>query len=532
MVFGSETVSLRLAGYTKMNSILHRMREIIRLQYGLPIILAFLLFTVLIGTAWNYGIFRDEMYFLDCGEHLDFGYVDHPPMIAIAARAGSMIFGHSILAVRFIPALAGAALVLLLAAMARKLGGGKFAMTLASLAMFFVPSFLGNYSQLNITLFEMLIWSVCAYLFIDILSGAKPKQWLWLGLFIGLSLQTKTSALVFGFALVASLLLTKHRQQLSTKWPYLGGAVAILVFLPNLIWQNIHGWPTLEFISNAQGSKIFELSPVGFLAQVTQSLNPVSLPLWLGGLVWLFLSKDARKFRPLAVFFIVALLVFISQSSKYYYIFPAIPLLFAAGAVAFEQMVKKLQWYWLKPVYTSVLILSGIMFAPLALPILQPEPYIAYANAIGVAEIKSENHERVALPQHLADRFGWKELATAVAATYNKLPEEDRKKCAIWMGNYGEAGAISYFGGELGLPRPISAHNSHWIWGPREYTGEVVITFGIPSEILETIFESVQPAALISHPYVMAYENNKNIYICRNLSMSITEIWPRAKSYN
>ncbi len=512
------------------------MKQSVGLTFSLseymPRILAVLFFILQIATAWNYGIFRDEMYFLDCGNHLAFGYVDHPPMVALAARIGSSVFGNSILAVRLIPAFAGAALVLIMAAMARRLGGGTFAAGIAALAMFTAPAFLGIFSQLNIPLFEILIWAVCACLFIDILNGRGTRHWLWLGLFAGLGLQTKLTGLVFGFALAVGLLTTRQRQQFKTPGPYFAAVIAGLVFLPNLVWQLVHDWPTLEFIANAQGGKIVELSPFEFISQVALTLNPVTIPLWLGGLIWLLLGGGSEKYRALAVFFIIALATFIFQNSKNYYIYPAYPPLFAAGAVALEHLVEKQRWQWLKPVSVASLVLFACVFAPLALPILQPDSYLAYTKALGIEQIQSENHEKVALPQHLADRFGWQELAVAVAGVYDNLPPEDRDKCAILMGNYGEAGAISYFGEELGLPLPICGHNSHWIWGPREYAGEVVIAFGIPEDSLREAFETVEPAVLITHPYVMAYENNRHVFVCRNSTLPMAELWPHAKTYN
>jgi hypothetical protein len=501
------------------------------LNLAVPLLLAAFAVILQLAMAQNYGIFRDEMYFIACGDNLDFGYVDQPPMIALVARLSTTLFGNSLLGLRLWPALALAATIILAAMIARELGGGRFAQGFASLAVLAAPEFLGSFGTLNITSLEIVIWTLNLLVLLKILNGAAPRLWLLFGLIAGIGLQTKMTALVFGFAVVVGILLTRHRRHLATPWPYLGGAIAALIFLPNVVWQMAHGWPTLEFMRNAMEFKNYPVSPLEFLQQTALTLNPISLPLWAGGLLFLFIGKGGRQTRPLGWFFLVALFIFIIQRSKYYYADPTIPLLFAAGAVAVESLVRRFNFGWIKPVYAALLILIGAVLAPLAIPILPPETYIGYSRFIGLSEVPTERHERAVLPQYFADRFGWKELAGEVASAYNELPEGERKRCAIITGNYGEAGAIEYFGAELGLPKPISGHNSYWLWGPRGFDGEVAICFGMSEEGLRRAFESVEIDAVHSNPYAMPYESDRPIFLCRGLKEKVEEAWERVKHY-
>ncbi len=500
--------------------------------FNIPVILAIFLVALLLATANNYGIFRDELYYIACGEHLDFGYVDQPPLVALLTRLSLILFGNSLLGLRLFPALAGAATVLLAAVIAKELGGGKFAQGLASLTILAAMSLSVFFGTMSMNPFEVLIWTICAYLLIRILNGASPKLWLLFGLVAGIGLQNKHSMLVFGFAVVVGLLLTRQRRLLASPWPWLGGLIAALIFLPNLIWQAANGWPTLEFLRNAQLYKNYPVSPLDFLLQLTIALNPLTMPIWIAGLLFFFFGKDAAKYRTLGIMFVACFVVFVLQRSKFYYIVPAIPLLLAAGAVAIERLTRRIGWKWLNPAIAFLLVISGGFLTPLALPILPVESFISFSQTIGMLEnIRTERHEQVALPQHFADRFGWREMAETVAEVYNGLPEEEKAKCAIFTRNYGEAGAIDYFGPELGLPNAICGHNSYWFWGPRDYSGEVVICFGYSREWLEEHFAQVEEAAVIGHRYAMAYETNLPVYICRQPLVPLPDLWPDLKYY-
>ena len=492
------------------------------------------IFALHMALARGYGYFRDELYFLDCGRHLDWGYVDHAPLIGLVARA-ALALGGSVYALRVFPAVAAGVLVVLAGLLAHRMGGGRFAQGLAALAVLVAPIYLGTDSILSMNAFEPLFWMGCVLVLLLILEGGSRRLWLVFGALMGLGLKNKHSTVFFGIAVVCGLLLTRERRQLLTAWPWLGAAVALLVFAPNLVWQVRHDFATLEDLRNvSRMGKNVVLGPVPFLAQQILLLHPALFPLWLAGLVFLFRAREGRL-RPLGWTYVVFFAVLLALKAKNYYLAPIYPMLFAAGAVALETGLARWRFttgrLWPRVAVVAYVLLTGAVIAPLALPLLAPERYVAYENAIGITPPKTEVAHRGPLPQLFGDQFGWPELTAEVARIYHALPPDEQRQAAIFANNYGEAGAINLFGPALGLPPAISGHQTHFLWGPRGYRGEVVIVLQDDRESLERVCTSVEEAGTHFHPWGMAEENNP-IFVCRGLHPPFPELWPRLKKWN
>lgn len=498
---------------------------------GLLLGLAAIKLVLHLASNHNYGYFRDEFYYLACGEHLDWGYVDHPPLSIFLLALSRMIFGDSIFAVRLLPAIAGAVLVLMTGLLVRVMGGGKYAQALAALCVIIAPAYLITNGFYSMNAFEPLFWVSSVYVLTLIIKQDRQNLWLLFGIIAGLGIMNKHSHLFFLGALIVGILLTPHRRYFLTKGPWMAMGIAFLIVLPNLIWQIRHDWATLEFMRNAQAEKNYEASPWEFLKGQILQVLPFTLPLWITGLLYLFIAKEARDFRYLAWAYVALFAFFVFQKAKFYYLAPFYPLLFAPGAIALERGLTRPVWSLLKPVVVGLLAIGGAIFAPLGLPLLDPESFPAYAKRLGVSEPKSEKHEEAVLPQYFADMCGWQEMVDEVARAYNYISAEDREKCALFTQNYGQAGAIDLLGREYGLPKAISGHNNYWLWGPRDYTGEVVMVIGGNQEDLEANFESVETIGLIMRSYSMPYENNLPIYLCRNLKTPIKEFWARVKEF-
>jgi len=478
-------------------------------------------------TNGNYGYFRDELYYMAAGERLDLGYVDFPPFVALVTAFTRLVLGDSPVALRIFPALAGALVVVLAGMMARELGGGRFAQGLAALATLVAPSFLVMGTFISMDAFDQLFWVSASYVLILILKRDQPKLWLLFGLIAGLGVLTKITMLYFGFAVLVASLLTSSRRHLLTPWPWLGGAIAFVFLLPYVYWQITHGWPTLEFWAD-YGEKVDPASPIEFLVEQLLTMQPLTLPLWLAGLFYYLFSRDGRALRPLGLIYVILFALFAIQNAKFYFLAPAYPMLFAAGALTLERLVRRRNWNWLKPACAAVLLVGGIALAPMVVPIL---PVETLANLTG-AGIKQERREEGQLPQHFADRFGWENMAATVAGVYGSLPAEDRSRACVFTANYGEAGAIDFFGEEYGLPKAISGHNSYYVWGPGDCTGEVVISVGVPREDLERVFGEVAQEATIRCEYCMPDEDNLPVYVCRDPGSSLRELWPQVKHYD
>ncbi len=490
-----------------------------RIAWRVVLAFAAIKFAIHLYASGSYGYFRDELYFIACGRHLAWGYVDHPPLIALYARIGEWL-GPSLRGFRLLATIAGALHVMLTGVLTARLGGNRIAQALACTAVLFAPIYLGIDSILSMNVFEHLLWLGCILVIVEIANGASEKWWLLFGVLAGLGLENKHSMLFLGFAVAVALILTPMRRSLAKPWIYLGGAIAILIFLPNLLWQIQHDYPTLELLRNVKESgKNVVLAPIPFVIQQAMMLDPFSAPLWIIGLVTLFANA---RYRVLAWIYVVVLVTFIALEAKDYYVAPIYPMLFAAGAVRCSTR----RWRFV-PAFALVII-GGLIAAPLALPILSPERYLAYQRALDVKPTKTEVSHTSEMPQLFSDQFGWEEMVREVARYYNSLPPELRKKTAIYASNYGEAGAIDFYGPKYGLPPAICGHQNYYLWGPREYTGESVIV--IDDDASPEMWQSLAIVGKRDHPYAMP-EENAPIFHGRGLKGDLRELWPATKNW-
>jgi hypothetical protein len=480
----------------------------------------------------HYGYFVDELYYLACSRHLDWGYVDQPPLIALLTWIARLLLGDSLPAIRFFPAVAGAAEVALTALIARELGGKRFAQGLAALAALIAPAILAADSLMTMNAFEPLFWMGCAYLLIRIIKTGDQRLWIWFGILSGIGLENKYSMLIFGAGIVLGLVLTAQRRLLASPWIWIGGTIAILIFLPNLIWNIQHHFPFLELQANIRHSgRDVSLGPLQFFAEEILTLLPLTLPIWLAGLWFFFFSKPGKPFRALGWAWVFTAAVIVTLNPRVYYLYPAFPVLFAGGSVMWEAWLTQPRSQWLKLAYPALMVLAGAVFSPLAVPILPPETYIRYTKALHLVPPRIETHKLGPLPQLYADQFGWEEMTAKVAGVYYSLPPEVRDKTAIFAQNYGQAGAIDLFGPKYGLPPAISGHQSYFLWGPRDYTGESMIVMQGRQQDLERYYASVKKVASVYHPYSMPYEHF-DIFYCRGLKHALKEIWPQVKNWD
>ena len=439
----------------------------------------------------RYGYFVDELYYLACSHHLAWGYVDQAPLVAVLTWLERVTLGDSLHALRFLPAVAAGLRVLLAGLLARELGARRYAQALACIAVIVAPLYLGLDNLLTMNAFESLFWMGCALVAVKILKGGNPRLWLLFGLLAGIGLENKHSMLFFGFAFFVGLLLTPERRVLRSPWIWLGGVLAFAIFLPNLLWEIHRHFPTIELLGNVQKSgRNVALGSVGFLLQQVLLLHPLSAPLWIAGLWYCLRDPEGQRFRVLGWTYLVILLCFLVMNGRVYYLAPAYPMLFAAGAVAFERFAQRGSRAWLKPAYIAALLVTGALLAPFAyFPILPVETYIAYSKALHFGPPRIESHRLGPLPQIYADMYGWKEMAESVAGVYNKLSPVDKQRCGIFGQNYGQAGAINFFGAKMGLPNAISGHQSYFYWGPRGYTGECMIVMDDNAERLSELLD-------------------------------------------
>ena len=506
-------------------------------------LIALAYFALHLATAARYGYFRDALYYLACSRHLAFGYVDLPPLFPFIAWMARHTLGTSLYALIFWPALAGAGRIVLIAAFARELGAKRFGVALAA-ALAATPAVWWVIDhQFAMNAFEPLLWTGCAYAILRMLQTQNPRLWLAFGAIAGLGVENKYSIAVFAFALLLGLLLTRERKLLFNPWFFAGGAVALLIFLPNLIWNIQHHWPFLELMHNIRVTgKDIAYPPAAYIGQQVAMMNPFTFPFWLLGLLFYLFSRAARSVRAFGWAFLFTFAFFLVSHGKDYYTAPAYPILLAAGAVAVEQLLfrsieqqasrERSKWRAvLKPACFAWLAIGIALPLPLVLPVLPLDAFLRYQSHLHSQPKPTErSFVGAVLPQYYADELPWQEQVAAVARVYHALPPGEQAKTAIFCENYGQASAIDFFGPRYGLPKAISGHQNYFLWGPRDYTGELVILVGVPETDARGEFASVEVAATMDIPYAYFYET-RPILLGRGLRGNLQQIWPRVKNW-
>jgi len=492
----------------------------------------------------HYGYFRDELYYLDMARHLDWGYVDAAPLIAVYAKV-ALLMGGSLAALRILPALAGTALIALTMLIARELGGRTYAQLLAGVCVLLCPAVLVVGSLLTMNAFEPLFWMGCIWVVARILRTGDSRLWIWFGVLAGLGLENKHSTLSFGFAVTVAVLLTHHRREFARPWIWIAGAVALVLFLPNIVWQIRHHFPTIEDLANVRREgKNVVLGPFAFVKEQIFDIRPILAPVGLLGLVWFF--RD-RRWRLLGLTFAVFFVLMEVAHAKNYYVFPIYPMVFAGGAVAIERMIGRAtdgeaakQWpgkrwsanrsAWVRAAVVAIVVLGTLPALPSVTWFLPPERLLAYENAIGLKPAKAEVKHESLLAQPVADQFGWPEMVNEVSGIYNSLSADDRAQTGIWASNYGEAGAINLFGPKLGLPTAYSRHQNHWYWGPppQVYKNLIVLEWS-----LDDVRDNCTSFQAFEHYQRFGMgEENTPIYLCRGVTFDIQKIWSHSHHWN
>ena len=502
---------------------------------GTLIILAISVAKLLFHCYFNnrYGYFRDEFDYMACGDHLAWGYVDQPPLIPFLIHMCRAALGDSLRSIRFLPAVASSLLVLQTTVIARELGGRRFALLLSAIAIVIAPQYLSNSSLLGTNCLEPNLWMGCAYFAILAIKRGDPHYWLWFGIIAGLGMEEKYSIALFVFGVVVGLLLTEQRRAFLNKWIRLGGLAAFLIFLPNFLWNMRYDWPFLQLMRaiKAEGRDVV-LPPLQYFIQQTLLVHPFTAPIWITGLIAFFVSPRLKMYRPLAWSYVVCYTVFFVLHGKNYYLAPIYPMLLAAGAVMIEAATNRPLWRWMRPATIVLLLAGGAYFAPVVVPILSPDRFIAYMKYLPIKlPVMEHSHARAILPQWYSDQFGWEEIVEETAQAFNRLTPAERGDCGIFAQDYGQAGAIDFLGRRYGLPRALSGHQTYFLWGPGGYSGSCMIVLDDTKETLEQLWEHVEYVGTsAANPY--ALEQKIDVFICRGAKFgTLAQLWPRVKRW-
>ena len=476
----------------------------------------------------HYGFFRDELYFIVCGRHPAIGYVDQPPLVPLLA-AFSQSFGLSLFALRAVPAVFSALSVYVACRFAVELGGGIFAQVLAALVTLLSPELVTAGLRLSPDTLQVWLWPLTALYVLRIVKGADPRLWLLVGALTGIAGMAKYSVAFFGVSLIAGLLLTPQRRHLANRWFAGGVAIALAIVAPNAWWQVQHGLPMLQLLENDYGKYLMVNPPLPIQQIIV--MHPLLSAVWVTGLIYLLAR---RELRWLGLTYVVLIAIMTALKAKNYYPAPIYPYLIAAGAVPIEQWASRRPFRRLA--IPALLLLVSLPALPFVLPVLPLHSEITYQLAVTrtahirfhVMHVKSD-----ATPiQYFADMTGWPELTQTVAQVYDDLPDSDRTQAAIFASNFGEASAIDLYGRAYGLPPALSGNNNYWIWGPRGYSGNVMIDVNGDLKADRQRFREAKVVTVFRNPYAMPYEDNLPIIVCRGIKKPLAEIWPSLRDYS
>ncbi|HEX8794559.1 MAG TPA: glycosyltransferase family 39 protein [Polyangiaceae bacterium] len=490
---------------------------------------------VLASMLGPYGFFRDELYFIDCGRHPSFGYVDQPPLIPMLAAA-SMLFGRTLLVLRALPALAHAGTVIVAGAMAarvaRSLGEREdVARVVAGASVALAPMYLGLHSTLDTTSFEPLAWTFMAYAAARASLGGERRWLVSLGIVAGIAMEAKYAAPFFLAPLVAGIALGPSRRIVWTREASAGVAAAVALAMPSVAWQLGHGLPFRELLHAASHGKNTVVPPGPFLLNQLLVMNPLLAPLWIAGVGWALFARRLAPVRFLAIAFVGVLLEMMLMHGKDYYVAPAYGVAFALGGVFAARVVRTRGTSALGAWFALVVALT-VVAIPTSMPVLPPASLARFVVATHTQPQAQENKQRGAvLPQLMADMVGWRELEATVADVWRALPADERARTTIIAGNYGEAGALDLYGADDGLPPARSGHNQYYLWGPGDDEPLVILRVGGDPDRWKDRCDELTIPARFGADYVMPYEHDRPILQCRHPRFSLRADWPDFKHY-
>ncbi len=501
-----------------------RIADFFRSDLGVLVLLAIARLTLHITTNGQYGFHRDELQTLDDARHLDWGFVAYPPITPLIGGFELILFGTSLVGFRVFSAIAVSIVMVLAGLIAKELGGSRHVQILATAAAGISPVSLVQGAVFQYVSFDYLWGVTVSYLLVRLLKSEDPRWWVPIGAVLGIGMETRYTMGFLALGIVASVLLTPARRFLRSGWLWIGVALSILIFLPNLIWQMQHHFISLEFLSHLHARDLRQGRYNGFSReQLWLCVNLVTAPLTLMGLWFYLIRQEGRRYRLLGWTFAVTFALFALAGARSYYTAPLYPMLIAGGSVLFGDLLGSLRPAASRIAYSvqwSAILIGGVAFVLFVMPVAP--------IGSGLWKITSKMHDQ------FREEIGWPDLAASVANVYRSLSAEERERTGILTGNYGEAGALNLYGPALGLPHAMSLTNSFWYRGYDPRLPQTVILTGFGLEEGRKLFGSCVVAAKNTNPFGTENEESRDhpdILLCRNLRVPWPEYWERSRRF-
>ncbi len=473
-----------------------------------------------IFTNGRYGFHRDELQFLSDARHLDWGFVAYPPFTPFIEHICLALFGVSMVGLRLTAVIAQFAVVVLGGLMAKELGGSRLAQVTAALAVGFSPVPLFEGHEFQYTSFDLLWWVLTAYFVIRLLKSEDPRWFLAVGAALGLGLETKYAIVFYIAGILAGLIFTSARRYLATPWFWAGVALALLIFLPNLVWLFRHDFISYTFLQHIHARDVGEGRANGFLTgQFYICANLAAAPLWIAGLVGYL--RD-RRYRMLAFMYLVPLALLFIAKGRHYYVAPAYPMLIAEGAVLLVRWLNTLR-RWSRATIASVFFAAftfiSVFECAQLLPLATGGPLKQYAL--------SHSYD-------LREETGWNELVRTVAGIRDSLTPDQQAHLGITTSNYGEYGAIDVLGRAYNLPEPIGTTNSEWLRGYPASPPSTLIVLGLTEKQANSIFTGCRWVAHNGNSEGIRNEESEfhpDIFLCGPPRIPWAQLWKEHKDF-
>lgn len=468
-------------------------------------------------TSTNYELHRDEMLYFSMGGHLSWGFASTPPFISFLAFIVKNVFGYSEFFVKLFPALFGASILLLVALLIRDLGGKGFAVFSGCFAIIISTSMLRSSSLFMPVIIELFFWMLFLYFVFKLISTQNPRYWIAIGISFGLAFLNKYSILVLGFSTFIAFLVSDHRKILLSKYLIYGIIAGLLIMLPNIIWQINHGFAVYTHMSELYRTQLVNVSPLNFILDQIM-MNFSSFLIWFTGLVGVLFFKQERRYRLFGYILILVVFMFLILKGKSYYTLGVYSIMFAFGGYYLEKYFVGRLKTLLSYLIIIVSFAFGMLLLPLGLPVLPQkgmEKYCTFfSKYVTPAPMRSEDNTYYPLPQDYMDMTGWKELSALVSTVYDKLDSNQKNDCIVYANNYGQAGAIDFYGKQYGLPTPICVNDSYIFWAPDSLSAYNFIVIDDQLGDIPIIFKNYSEVGEIQNIYFR--ENGLKVYLCQD----------------
>jgi len=472
---------------------------------------AIVVLVVHLATNGNLGFHTDELYYIDSGRHPALGYVDFPPIVPLLARLETDLLGATPWALRLLPTLLGAFMVVLSGVYVRRLGGSLGLQALALLIAVTAPYFLGaNWVYQTVT-FDEVTWMVALYFFLCLVLEHQPRYWIYLGISLGIGLEVKYTIGALATAMGIAILLTPTlRSDLRTRYPWIAAGIALLIWAPNVVWEVEKGFPSLVYIANHQGSGGGLVGNVVLIVVYLFFL----IPLWVAGLVSLFRSATLRPIG-IACLFPLVLFLFVGKS---YYAVGTVPIALAQGLMAIGSVKRPRLRTGFQIAVAAACALQLLAFAQLTLPITPPDRI----HRLGL-DTKNEL---------FADSVGWEEVAHEVESIYGNLPRSGRTGTIIISAFYGVPGALRIYGDMRSLPVIVSPQLSGWYWLPSDLVATNALMVDYEPADVGWMCSSATLVGHLTVPYgVHGLEQGAPVTFCV-LKGPISQDWRRLRNFS